>query len=562
MAIEKNTIIYIVIGIVVLAGVLVLAGSLSNSQYSVEVVMVPNGAGGAPVYNGLYPYNTTFFKILVNNTGTAEIKNLPIVVYLNGSIYQSYNVTVPKGEGASISMNYTYRDYGNFTFKAEADPAGLMNIKNRSGAASTVTIHINMPENASPYLTLPQYNTTDIQATVLQSQGLAVAYLFGRTYNSSIIMNMFGPKLSGILLNFIAPYTSKVYSAYAEYANGSTAYTAWLQGTISPYVVEGLIKSRNITMNDTYIGNTLVRHGSIDNNTTLCADGQEGWTKLTFYTGFENQTCAGFADNTDQTLSVIVANTLNNSNTILAYGNMFMYNGSAPLGSSVLVNGTNVSILNLFYNNYGWFGTIISKANQTGMNSSPVCYGILYNSTPNTSICSSSIIGVDNLTGKAVVNTTEILKDYRLSVYSLVNSSGIKDAVLSSTALINSLGINETPIYFTSFLKNTCSMQGKGLTCGLNSFNYTSDVADLRVTNAGNSSIELDSGICYFVFENGQDINATIGAHASTNVSLSCGSVGFGVFGVSTSYHLRFNYTQGGITNMVNGTLNVTSLIG
>lgn len=561
MSIGKNVMIYIIVGIIVLAGVLVFASSLFGSQYSVAVSMTPLGSSGVPVYNGLYPYNTTFFSILVNNTGSKGISNLPVVVYVNGTIYKSYNVSIPKGQGAKIQMNYTYMNSGNFTFKTEADPAGLMNIRNRSGSKSSVTMHINAPSNESPYYTLPQGNTTDIQTNIVHSNGLSVAYLFGGAYNASLFNNIFGPPVSGVLLNFISPYTNIVYSAYAKYTNGSSAYTAWLQGTISPYVIEELLGSRNLTLMDTYVGNVLVRHGGIGNNTTICMDGQKGWTKLTFYTGFSNVTCDGFVNNADEGMSSIVGNALDSNNAIINYQNAFIYSNSSSLGSSVMVNSTGISTLNIFYNQYGWFITTIKKV-ATGLNASPVCYGEIYNSTPNTSICGSSMVGIDNLSGEALVNTTEIFKNYRLSVYSLVNESDIQTAFLSSAGLINSLGVNETPINFTSFMKNTCGTQSQNLTCEFNAFNHTSDVANMTLTNSGNSRITLNGAICYFAYGNGQAFNATIDPNASINVSLSCGSVGASVFGVKTSYHLQFNYTEGNVVNIVNGTLNVTNLAG
>lgn len=561
MKLNKNIIIYIIIGIVILIGTIFVINSFGNHSYSLTVNIKPFNSNGILVYNGLYPYNTTFFRILINNTGKSKITDMPISVYLNGKMFKSYTVNIPKTEGASIHFNYTFRNSGNSTFKAIADPAGLLNIKNRNFSSNTLIMYINKPINPSQYLAISQYNITDTQDTVMASQGMAIAFLFGNVYNSTLFTDIYGPFVSSMLLNYLSPYTTAAYAAYAEYKNGGKAYTAWIQGTLSPHVIAVLLKTRDISVKSKMINNTELRYGSMKNDTIFCIDSKGGWTRFAFYSEIVNQTCDNFVNGSKAYAAHIITNAINNSNSILKYQNKFVYNNSKSLGSSIRVKNGNVSIINLFYNKHGYFAPVVKKLNYIPENFKPVCYGIIYNETNNTSICESSIVGLKYLKGYALTNATEFFKDYKFTIYSLINSTEIRTSYLNSINLINSLKINQTPISFTSFFKNDCSTENKKVKCGLTSFNHTTNIAYLSIHNLFNKTIRLNNGVCYFVFGNEQILNTTITTNSIENIKLNCGSVGSSVIGAMTNYHIRLNYTYNGIRNTINGTLNVTNMM-
>ncbi len=453
MKISKNIIIYIIIGIIITIGIIFLITSLKSQSYLLTVNINPLNSNGTLMYTGLYPYNTTFFEVMIKNTGPNNIVDIPIAIYLGGKLFKSYNVTLPTGKGAAIHFNYTYTHSGTFTFKAIADPAGLFNIKDRNLTSDTIIININKPTHPSQYLTLPEHNITTTQDTLLKSKGLAIAYLLGSEYNSSIFTNMFGPEISGILLNYISPDIVSVYSAYARYENGNNAYTAWMQGTITPQTISKLFKSKNITVNNLLINNTKVGYAIIKNNTVFCINNKAGWTRFTFYTGFINQTCNSFVNNNNDSATYMITNAINNSKDVLAYQRGFMYANSMALGSSLIVNRSNFYVISLFYNRYGYFATLIKKFNQLPNNFTPICYGSIYNGSGESSICGSSIIKLRGIKDTALTNVTEFFENYRFSVYSLVNSSAILKSYLSSSRLINHLKINHTPLKFVSNFK-------------------------------------------------------------------------------------------------------------
>jgi len=126
---------------------------------------------------------------------------------------------------------------------------------------------------------------------------------------------------------------------------------------------------------------------------------------------------------------------------------------------------------------------------------------------------------------------------------------------------MNNLKINQTPISFTSFFRNSCNIENKNIGCNLISFNHTTNVAHISIHNLFNKTIQLNNGVCYFVFKNKKLLNNTITANSIGKINLNCGSVGSSVIGDMTNYHIKLNYTYNGIKSIVNGTLNVTNIL-
>ncbi len=560
MNISRSTLLYIIMALIIIAAVLILARALLRPTYSIDVRLLPLSANGNITYNGLYPYNTTYMRIIVNNTGGSAMKNLPIVFYVNGRIYNTTNATIPGRESVPIPINYTFMASGNYTFTATADPAGLFDISDRNLATSSVSIDVNSAATPLQYETLPQNGIVKSEDALLKTEGIGTSYLFGNVYNASYFTDMLGSKISGVLLTYMAPYTASIYSAYARYENGSRAFTAWIQGTESPYVIARLLETRNISIENRSIDGVKVYYGSISSNSSYCSDYSSGWTKITFYPS-NSVNCTAFVNGRNVSFEHKIGSALNASNTLLGYSGRFFYsNNVTQLGTGVVYNPDNISIVDLFYNRYGDFATVSSRT-YNALSFTPVCAGEIYNATDNSSICSSSIIGLAKpLNGYALTNTTEFFPNYKFTVYSIVNSSNISTSYQSGINLINSLGVNQRAVDFASYFKDSCGTGNQSLSCSVNSFNYTTDTANIMIGNEFGKSIELRSAECYFVLGSPTVFNSIIPSGSERNVSLNCGSIGSASVGTMMNYNLELNYTYNGIAHETNGSVNITEI--
>ena len=100
--ISKNLFFYVIIAIAIVAvAYFVMSGNI-HKVYSVNTQLYSSNT------SNLYPYNTTHFLILVNNTGTTAISGMLIGFYINGAASHMYNVSIPIHKTADIYINYTY----------------------------------------------------------------------------------------------------------------------------------------------------------------------------------------------------------------------------------------------------------------------------------------------------------------------------------------------------------------------------------------------------------------------------------------------------------------------
>jgi hypothetical protein len=164
------------------------------------------------------------------------------------------------------------------------------------------------------------------------------------------------------------------------------------------------------------------------------------------------------------------------------------------------------------------------------------------------------------LNGYALTNTTEFFPNYKFTVYSIVNSSNISTSYQSGINLINSLGVNQRAVDFASYFKDSCGTGNQSLSCSVNSFNYTTDTANIMIGNEFGKSIELRSAECYFVLGSPTVFNSIIPSGSERNVSLNCGSIGSASVGTMMNYNLELNYTYNGIAHETNGSVNITEI--
>src|SRR5271155_3738912 len=104
----SKLIIYAIIVLVIAAGVFfLLSNTIFKPGYDVNVKLTAISNSKT-----LYPYQSSSFIMNVTNTGHNEIKNLLVVLYLNGVTQNTSTLTIPAGQSAIIKKNYTYPDSG------------------------------------------------------------------------------------------------------------------------------------------------------------------------------------------------------------------------------------------------------------------------------------------------------------------------------------------------------------------------------------------------------------------------------------------------------------------
>ncbi len=561
MKIDKWIFVYLILAVVVVVLVAFAANIFMNKAYDVTVKVLPLNSNGNLTYSGLYPYNTTFFSILVNNTGNTEISGVPLVVYVNGKTYETYNLTIPKGEGTPVHMNYTYDAPGNMTFEAVIDPAGLFNIKDRSQASNTVAISVGTPVTPSPYLTIPPNGITGTEDSVLRSYGISSAYLLANTYNSPIFSEMLGPKISAELLATLAPYTYQEYSVFANYLNGSSVFTTWMEGSQSPYLISKLLGNNNAKYGIVNASGRQIYAGTVSNDTSFCMDYYKGWTRISYYQS-NSIDCKSFGANNSTNQTSFVANAIESSNALVGYSEKLFYSNSTGIGSGFFYSANDAVVTSFFYNNYGDFVGLAEKNSSLSGNFAPVCAGTILNATGKSSICSSSIIGFQNLTGYALANSTAYFNGYRFSLYSVVGSNSISTAYLNAEGLINSLGFNGTPIAFSSYFKNSCTTSNSLISCTLESINSSDNIANVLLDNRLNGSIHINSGGCYIGTVVTAGINVTIPSNSEGNIELYCSAPSTKSFSLVTDYNMILNYTYDGTISYLTGVVGVSNFNG
>ncbi|MGI0133691.1 MAG: hypothetical protein ACREBW_01875, partial [Candidatus Micrarchaeaceae archaeon] len=130
--------------------------------------------------------------------------------------------------------------------------------------------------------------------------------------------------------------------------------------------------------------------------------------------------------------------------------------------------------------------------------------------------------------------------------------------------LLEALQVNQTTQRWSTGFTDTCALNNAtasaNLNCKANDFNYTSNAANVTLTNNFKGAVRLNTASCYMpgVMHN-TSVNQTVGAGASYTFVLPCYSVPFGYASAQTSYTFAVNYTQNGTQTMVYGLMNITN---
>jgi hypothetical protein len=559
----KEIALYIIIAVVIIAALVFVLGrgALSGGSYNLSVKIVQ--LGGVPQY----PYQASHFLINITNNGQNKITNLPVGFYLNGVPLNSVNVTIPAGKNVSLLKNYTYQYAGNYSFQVVADPAQLANIADRQQAKETVSLQIVQPETADVYSSIPNGNITDTQSFTMSGSGAFTTSKIDQRYNISLFNKLFSPQqqvLSSIFQN-LGGYIAYSNGAYVKYANNSSAYSGWLQGTVDPAEIELVISS--FGAKSSQHGN--LTYSAISNTTSVCTWYANGWTKiLAYYNNSLGATCLGFSSKSyNSSENQLLVNALKSNGNLTYYQSRFLYTNITPLGSVLEYSNGNISGTNIFNNSLGFiFSTTIKKLAtplSTTLLNNPhnTCFGLIYNNG-SVHVC-SVYIGLRNGSTSSLyglINSSEITSNYIINVYSIVNQSSLIAAHDNAARLMGALGINETSAIWTSGFNSGCSIYNSSLQCKFLSFNYTDNNASINVTNMFASSVRINNVNCEAAagFPAAQ-INQTIAANKTLPIRFTCYNLPVPSTTAVTSYSLNINYTVNNSIASASGILNVTS---
>lgn len=559
---KRNIIIYGIIAVILAGAATFAAISLIPSSASLRLSLLVTN------YSAVYPYETSFFFIIVNNTGGSQITNLPVDFYLNGSELRGYKVSIPPHNHVLLGANYTYIVNGTYGFEAIADPGHILNIANRSGTEQGVDITVKRPQAPNVYTSIPNTNITGTQSFTFSSAGTLSTAVIADKYNISSLNSMFLPAgITDKIFENLYPYVALTNGAFAKYKNNTSAYTAWLQGTVNPPQISYILQSFYLPQKNLTVNGNNVYLTKVNNQTSLCAFYQNGWTKIvSYFNDSMHGTCATLASVSYQpTESNVLVAALKANPTLTHYQSGFVYTNSSGIGSAILYNTTGrLGVMNIFNNSYGFFTSLASTRVPpvNVINSTGSCIGLIADQN-STHVCSTYIVPKSGTipSNYSLVNTTMVTGNYIFDLYSLVTVSNLFSAHYNGAKLLEAMHVNQTTQRWSSGFSNTCTLGSNApLGCAVNSFNYTDNISNVTITDNTANAVTLNTASCYFP---GEQHNATIAQtilpNAKAMFSLQCYSLALGYASAITSYDFSLNYTVNGKAATSYGFMNITN---
>ena len=581
----KEIALYAIIAIVVVAGVLVYFTYFSNPPVGLRLSLVQTGA----LASTLYPYQQVTYTVTANNTGSSQINNLYVAVYVNNQQQSPYSkyITLPKGTGAKYNITLIFSTNGTYDVQVVADPAKLLDIQNRSAAQSFVSVKVSPPQTPEVYTSIPNANITATQSFTLQKPALIPLLYITTGYNGTPMRNTlgFGDVLTTRIFENMLPsevYIGKINGAYAEYANGQRAYVAWIQGTINDTLLNTIVSSFGSQPSQFSSGGLPAYYSSINSTTSLCYYYEQGWTKLIEFDN-ASQASSGScksvasqrfnASENAKFVSALKNNTIVSALTsAITYQNFTVSNSSAvnrtDIGTSLFLNGKSFAALNMTAGPPGYFFSY-ATTNIPPLNISKprYCAGIpffeQYEST-----CSEFVPPAKPATNSSavLVNTTELNANYTMMLYSLVNTSTRFEAVLSGRQLFFSSNFSsDGSKWWNSTFMNRCTFPSNvPLRCSVNYFLHTSAVTNLTLTGTSTAPVYVKSLGCYTPYTGATEINysvaKTLSLNQSASVDIFCKGIQPGFNFIFTPlYTLDLSYNQSGREVNATGTLNITN---
>ena len=557
----KSILTYAVIVVVIAVAVAYVLSAQLNGAYSINVTLRAN------VPASPYPYQTGYFRVDINNTGSGTATSIPLLIYLNGNPIGSYKVTLPPGKGGAVAWNYTFQYNGTYQFQAIADPGHVFRISNRSASQGSISVAVKTPQIPQIYSSIPNGNITYTQSFTLLQNGSVATSAMALGYNTSVLYGIIGPARSVMLrtLQDLSDTIHLVQGAAAYYPGNQIAYTAWVQGTINPALVGAIVNSFSVPLSSINANGTKAAFGRVSNTTSMCFYYSNGWTKIiSYYNDTLNATCASIAKTAHSgNASTLVIGTGNETAKLQNVSSRFVYANSSYLGSALSYGNGAYGAASIFSNRYGTFISYLQRNSapaNLGVNST--CNGIVY-PAGNVFICSSAISPIQN-SGETtdMINETEVTANYTASIYSFVNRTNLLLANNAGINLLLSLNLSNRSAGWNSTFVNTCALNVTPygyLPCRVASFSHTNYTAVLGIVSALNAPITLTSIACYTPgIKQAHAVNVTLMPGGTANVITACTNPPIQLGTISTTYGLAINYTKAGSPSK---TMNVTGQI-
>ncbi len=494
-----------------------------------------------PSNMSLYPYQLAVIPIKVLNNGNTPVRNMSIGVYVNSTLNTLYRVTLPPGK--FVFLNFTYVPLFNSTFRIEAvaDPGRLYDIIDRPLAKSLTYLYVMPVEKPNVYTMLPSGNIISEKIEQLNSGGYALASYLNATYGLNDIKlsnNTYFNNFLDSILQYVLTDVKSLASASATYSNGTSAYSVWLMGFISPNLtntaalINGL-KAENLNASGRNI--TLVY---FPNGTTLCSYYSKGWLKILMIThGNCTSELAAKHTNSSMLSSFYTKTAIANA---IALGN---YSLVTPLGERA-------GSFALFDNASFLYSSISSNALAY---ESPICYGLLTNAS-NVSYCSQYIFPKNNtfIGTNALIRTTAYIDNYNLSVFSLLNESYLLSQVPINIGIINGFGIKGESARFSSGITNTCTFNSTFACFNVSFFNSS---LRFQIRNL-NSTLHIVNASCYLLPPyKPKQLNITVLKNQTADLEVPCYDLGNSITGLALNLRLyvSIGYTMNSAAHEITG---------
>lgn len=542
----KSILIYAVIVVVIAVAVAYVLSTQIHHTYDISVTLRAN------VPASPYPYQTGYFRADINNTGSGTATDVPLLIYLNGNPIVSYKVTLPPGKGGAVAWNYTFQYNGTYQFQAIADPGHVFSISNRPAAQGSISVIVNAPQSPNVYSSISNNNITSTQSFTLLRNGSAAVSLMALGYNTSILNGILGPARSVMLrtLQDLSDTINLVQGAVAYYPGNQIAYTAWIQGTITPTLVGAVVNSYSVPISGISANGTKVAFARVTNTTSMCFYYSNGWTKIiSYYNSTVNATCASISGvaHTGNASSLVVGAS-NETAKLRNISSIFVYSNSSYLGSALTYSNGMYGAASIFSNQYGTFMSYL-KRNSAPVNLSvnSTCNGIIYPAA-NVFVCSSGIAPIQN-SGETtdMINETVVTENYTASIYSFVNRTNLLLANNAGINLLLSLNLSNRSAGWNSTFVNTCALNGTPygyLPCRVASFSHKNYTATIGITSALSAPITLTSIACYTPgIKKAYPINIALAPGGTANVATTCTNPPIPLGTISTTYGIAINYT-------------------
>lgn len=574
---DKNILIYAAIAAVVLVAVYIYASSALTPAYSISVRL---SAVSQP--NTIYPYDSSILQLTMNNTGSSTIQNLPLMIYVNGQQIETLTIqSLPAHNVSTKELLYIYRSSGPYNFSAIVDPSHLFNVQDRAAAQASMDVRVAQVQTPDVYLSIPNGNITDTQSFSFSQNGTDEILYLDMNYSLRAMRNVFDGNVPVLLriFNSYFPDIARFNGASASYANGTSAYTAWLQSNLTMPDISALLKLYKYNSVNFTVNNSQAIYLKANATSSLCAYYDRGWTKLVVYNNASiGGTCEQLAG---QSYSGAETNTLIRELAadpkLRSYQNVTaQYNANAPIfayvhsslvGSSLESDNGVLTAINLFqtYPNIttnsvpAFFAGLISQNKPVAGTSQRVCdNGIAFNGN-GVSICSAYTATSTGYVGEPILlNSTEIASNYTLSLYSLINENYTVLSHFTAAELIGSLKLNESVAPWKGQIQNGCSLNSsQKVSCGFVSVNSISPIITMNLTNGYSSSISLKNVSCGYdaVPESTPENGIVVAPGSILKVTVPCKVtplVGFIQF-VGISFKVNATYTVNGQTMSSSG---------